>query len=422
MRVLVTGAAGFIGRWVVGELLARGHEVLPVDNLVAGDADNLAEFAGASGPPPARGRRRPRRGRLPALARRGRRGRPPGRLDLRPGLDRRPGRRRSTTTSSARSGCSRPPAPASARFLFMSTCMVYDRAETARRDRRGRTRPSRRRRTRRRSWPARRSRCRTDTRTACRRRSSARSTRTARSSARSARAGSWRSSRGARCSARTCASTATARRRATCSTSSDCARFVVRRARSPTRPRGRILNAGTGVDVSVNELAAADRAGRRSRIVHVEHIHPQSEIAVLRCDATARRRAARLARRGSPSPRAGHARATWMAERSAGRAGRCPVAMSARRRSRIDGGDAGPHDVPAVRPPADRRRRHRRGRRGAPLGLADDGSTGPGLRGGAGGRDGRTTRGRVLVGDGRAPRRDRGGRPRAGRRGDHDAR
>ena len=44
MKVLVSGAAGFIGRWVVGELLARGHEVVPIDNLATGDAANLAEF------------------------------------------------------------------------------------------------------------------------------------------------------------------------------------------------------------------------------------------------------------------------------------------------------------------------------------------------------------------------------------------
>jgi nucleoside-diphosphate-sugar epimerase len=49
VRVVVTGAAGFIGRWLVAELLQRGHVVLPVDNLVTGDPDNLAEFAGRRG-------------------------------------------------------------------------------------------------------------------------------------------------------------------------------------------------------------------------------------------------------------------------------------------------------------------------------------------------------------------------------------
>lgn len=62
----------------------------------------------------------------------------------------------------------------------------------------------------------------------------------------------------------------------------DCARFVVA-ALTSDRAMGRILNAGTGVDVSVNELAALVEPDA-SRIVHVPHIHPQSEIAVLRCD------------------------------------------------------------------------------------------------------------------------------------------
>ena len=44
-----------------------------------------------------------------------------------------------------------------------------------------------------------------------------------------------------------------------------------------------MLNAGTGADVAVNELAAMVERDS-ARIVHVEHIHPQSEIAVLRCD------------------------------------------------------------------------------------------------------------------------------------------
>jgi UDP-glucose 4-epimerase len=46
VRVVVTGGAGFIGRWVVKELLERGHIVLPVDSLVQGSRDNLAEFEG----------------------------------------------------------------------------------------------------------------------------------------------------------------------------------------------------------------------------------------------------------------------------------------------------------------------------------------------------------------------------------------
>lgn len=48
MRVLVTGAAGFIGSWLVDALIAMGHEVSAMDNLATGSLDNLvsARFAG----------------------------------------------------------------------------------------------------------------------------------------------------------------------------------------------------------------------------------------------------------------------------------------------------------------------------------------------------------------------------------------
>lgn len=44
MRVLVTGGAGFIGRWVVKQLLDDGHEVSVLDNLSNGDLRNVQSF------------------------------------------------------------------------------------------------------------------------------------------------------------------------------------------------------------------------------------------------------------------------------------------------------------------------------------------------------------------------------------------
>lgn len=49
MRVLVTGGAGFIGRWTVARLIQEGHEVHVLDNLSNGSRANLADFEGHKG-------------------------------------------------------------------------------------------------------------------------------------------------------------------------------------------------------------------------------------------------------------------------------------------------------------------------------------------------------------------------------------
>jgi len=46
MRVLVTGAAGFLGSHLTDRLLGDGHSVVGVDNLSTGDRANLAHLAG----------------------------------------------------------------------------------------------------------------------------------------------------------------------------------------------------------------------------------------------------------------------------------------------------------------------------------------------------------------------------------------
>jgi dTDP-glucose 4,6-dehydratase len=49
VRVLVTGGAGFIGSHFCDRLLAEGHGVIVMDNLITGSPDNLAHLAGREG-------------------------------------------------------------------------------------------------------------------------------------------------------------------------------------------------------------------------------------------------------------------------------------------------------------------------------------------------------------------------------------
>ena len=44
MRICVTGAAGFIGSHVCDVLLAQGHDVIGIDNLITGSLENLAHI------------------------------------------------------------------------------------------------------------------------------------------------------------------------------------------------------------------------------------------------------------------------------------------------------------------------------------------------------------------------------------------
>jgi nucleoside-diphosphate-sugar epimerase len=62
----------------------------------------------------------------------------------------------------------------------------------------------------------------------------------------------------------------------------DCARFVVDGTVSEAAV-GEVINAGTGRDISINDLAELV-ATPGTGIEHVEHHHPQSEIERLRCD------------------------------------------------------------------------------------------------------------------------------------------
>ncbi|HAR64531.1 MAG: NAD-dependent dehydratase [Candidatus Margulisiibacteriota bacterium] len=62
----------------------------------------------------------------------------------------------------------------------------------------------------------------------------------------------------------------------------DCARFVIECGLAKNA-NGQVINAGTGIDVSINTLAEII-CPDKTRIRHIPHIHPQSEIPKLLCD------------------------------------------------------------------------------------------------------------------------------------------
>ncbi len=49
MRVLITGAAGFLGSHLTDRFLADGHKVIGVDNFITGSPDNVAHLLGHPG-------------------------------------------------------------------------------------------------------------------------------------------------------------------------------------------------------------------------------------------------------------------------------------------------------------------------------------------------------------------------------------
>jgi dTDP-glucose 4,6-dehydratase len=46
VKVLITGAAGFLGSHLCDRFLAEGHDVVGLDNFITGHADNIAASVG----------------------------------------------------------------------------------------------------------------------------------------------------------------------------------------------------------------------------------------------------------------------------------------------------------------------------------------------------------------------------------------
>jgi UDP-glucose 4-epimerase len=281
VRILVTGAAGFIGRWVVGELLDRGHEVLPVDNLAAGDESNLAAFADHPGLLPfERGDVRDPEACRRWLAGTGAVAHLAASISVQDSID-----DPTTTFDNDVVGTFRlleASRERHARFLFMSTCMVYDRATAS--EGISETHPTKP------ASPYAASKLSGEALTLSYGHAYGMPTTVVRPFN---TYGPFQRSVGeggvvAIFTRRSLVGEplriyGDGRQTRDLLYVTDCARFVSDALLSDAAT-GRILNAGTGADVSVNDLAAAVEADP-TRIEHVPHIHPQSEIPVLRCDA-----------------------------------------------------------------------------------------------------------------------------------------
>src|SRR4030095_8437049 len=46
MRIVITGAAGFIASHLADRLLDQGHSIVGIDNLITGDLANIAHLSG----------------------------------------------------------------------------------------------------------------------------------------------------------------------------------------------------------------------------------------------------------------------------------------------------------------------------------------------------------------------------------------
>src|SRR5882762_9283500 len=49
MRYVISGAAGFIGSHLCDRLLAEGHQVVAIDNLITGHTENIDHLTGRPG-------------------------------------------------------------------------------------------------------------------------------------------------------------------------------------------------------------------------------------------------------------------------------------------------------------------------------------------------------------------------------------